>query len=100
MRLEGIEPSYQAWKASVMAVILQPHISIIDWIQQMSNKKDINEGNLYNMETTFGSNDNSSKDGLAAWKNETRRQVMEYLKRSNVHNIDAVIKATFGNILD
>lgn len=66
----------------------------------MSNKKDINEGNIYNMETTFGSNDNSSKDGLASWKKETRRQVMEYLKRSNVHNIDAVIKATFGNILD
>lgn len=83
-----------------MAVILQPHITIIGYNTQMSNKKIIEEGNLYNVETTFGSNQNSSKDGLATWKLEARKQVMQQLKRSGVLNIDAVIKATFGDMLD
>jgi hypothetical protein len=66
----------------------------------MSNKNNIKEGNLYNVETTFGANQNSSKDGLAAWKIEARKQLMQHLKRSGVPNIDAVIKATFGDLLD
>jgi len=100
MRLEGIEPSYQAWKASVMAVILQPRISIIGQKTMMSNKKIVKEGNLYNMETTFGANQNSSKDGLAAWKVEARKQALEYLRRANVPNIDQAIKSIFGTMLD
>jgi hypothetical protein len=66
----------------------------------MSNKKNIKEGNLYNIETTFGGNQSSSKDGLAAWKLEARKQLMQQLKRSGVPNIEAVIKATFGDTLD
>jgi hypothetical protein len=65
----------------------------------MKSKK-INEGNVYNVETTFGASQDASKDGLASWKQEMRKQLMDYLSRSKVQNIDAVIKATFGNILD
>jgi hypothetical protein len=63
-----------------------------------SNK--INEGNVYNVETTFGVKEDASKDGLAGWKTEMRRQLMDYLSRSNIKNIDQVIKATFGDLLD
>jgi len=63
-----------------------------------SNK--INEGNVYNVETTFGASQDTSKDGLAQWKHEMRKQLMQYLSRSNIQNIDAVIKATFGDTLD
>jgi hypothetical protein len=63
-----------------------------------SNK--INEGNVYNVETTFGASQNASKSGLSSWKKEVRRQLMDYLARSKVKNIDAVIKATFGDTLD
>jgi len=64
----------------------------------MKSKK-INEGNVYNVETTFGK-PNSSKDGLANWKLEVRKQLMQYLSRANVPNIESVIKATIGDILD
>lgn len=63
-----------------------------------SNK--INEGNVYNVETTFGASQNASKDGLASWKKEVRKQLMNHLSRSKIKNIDAVIKATFVDILD
>jgi hypothetical protein len=65
----------------------------------MKSKK-INEGNVYNMETTFGASQDASKDGLASWKQEMRKQLMQYLSRSNVSNIEAVIKATIGDVLD
>ena len=65
----------------------------------MKSKK-INEGNVYNMETTFGASQDASKDGLASWKLEMRKQLMQYLSRSNVPNIEAVIKATIGDVLD
>ena len=65
----------------------------------MQSKK-INEGNVYNVEKTFGASQNASKDGLASWKQEMRKQLMQYLSRSNVPNVEAVIKATFGDILD
>ena len=98
MRLERIELSYQAWKASVMAIILQPRISIVEDNMTKSNK--IVEGNIYNVEDTFGADQNSSKDGLERWKLELRRQLMEYLKRSKVPNAEAVIKATIGDTLE
>jgi hypothetical protein len=60
----------------------------------------VNEGNVYNVETTFGASKDASKDGLASWKQEMRKQLMQYLSRSNVPNIEAVIKATFGDTLD
>lgn len=63
-----------------------------------SNK--ITEGNVYNVETTFGANQDASKDGLAGWKAEMRRQLMDYLSRSNIKNIDQIIKTTFGDILN
>jgi hypothetical protein len=62
--------------------------------------KKIDEGNVYNIQTASMGDPNPSKTGLEAWKNETRRKVMEYLKRSKVLNPDAIIKATFGNMLD
>lgn len=65
----------------------------------MKSKK-INEGNVYNVETTFGSSQDASKDGLASWKQEMRKQLMQYLSRSKVPNIEAVIKATIGDMLD
>jgi hypothetical protein len=64
------------------------------------SSNNINEGNLYNIQTSTAGQKDPSKEGLEAWKNETRRQVMEYLKRSKVMNPQAVLKATFGNILD
>ena len=64
-----------------------------------TNKSIVNEGNVYNVETTFGAN-TSSKDGLANWKLEVRKQLMQYLSRANVPNIESVIKATIGDILD
>lgn len=60
----------------------------------------VNEGNVYNVETTFGASQDASKDGLWQWKKEMRKQLMQYLSRSNVPNIEAVIKATFGDTLD
>ena len=81
-----------------MAIILQPRISIIEENTMESN--DIYEGNIYNMEDTFGSDQNATKDGLARWKIEMRRQLMEYLKRAKVLNPDAVIKATIGDSMD
>lgn len=65
-----------------------------------NNKSNVNEGNVYDMQDEIAGNKNGSKDGLAAWKKETRKQVLKYLKRSQSKNISAIIKATFGDLLD
>ena len=59
-----------------------------------SNK--INEGNIYDMQDTFGANKDATKTGLNRWNAEMRRQLMEYLKRSKVLNPELVIKTTIG----
>jgi hypothetical protein len=62
------------------------------------NKSNIKEGNLYNKEDQIAGNSNASVDGLASWKLEARKRIMEQLKRSKVMNPEAVIKATFGDL--
>jgi hypothetical protein len=64
------------------------------------NKSSLKEGNLYNKEDQIAGSKNPSVDGLAAWKIEARRELLKQLKRSNVLNPDAVLKATFGDTLD
>lgn len=93
MRLEGIEPSYQAWKASVMAIILQSRINIF-----MSN---LNEGNLYNVEQIVSSNGkkDQSKIGISHWKNEVRKQLMQKLQSYSPEYIERIISATFSDNL-
>jgi hypothetical protein len=65
-----------------------------------TNKSNVNEGNVYNIQDEISGNKNASTDGLAAWKKETRKQVLQYLKRSQSKNVAAIIKATFGDLLD
>ena len=93
MRLERIELSYQAWKASVMAIILQPRINIY--------MKQIKEGNLYNVEQTVSKKDGSnvSKTGLDEWNKEVRKQLMQKLKSYSPEQIDLIIKTTFGDTI-
>lgn len=91
MRLERIELSYQAWKASVMAIILQPRINIY-----MNN---INEGNLYNVQQSVTKKEgfNASKVGLDEWKKEVRKEIMEKLRGYSPAQVDVIIKNTFGS---
>lgn len=93
MRLEGIEPSYQAWKASVMAIILQSRINIF-----MSN---LNEGNLYNVQQVISTNGkkNQSKIGISHWKKEVKKQLMQKLQKYSPEHIEKIISSTFQNDL-
>lgn len=88
MRLERIELSYQAWKASVMTIILQPRLNIY--------MRYINEGNLYNVEQAVtGKDKDVSKAGLSEWKSEVRKQLMQKLRGYSPEHVDKIIKATF-----
>ena len=90
MRLERIELSYQAWKASVMAIILQPLINIY--------MKKLKEGNLYNVQQTVtpGTGMDVSKSGLSEWNREMRKQLMQKLKHYAPDQVEKIINATFG----
>ena len=93
MRLERIELSYQAWKASVMAIILQPQLNI--YMSKLS------EGNLYNVQqaVTPGLGTNVSKVGLNQWNREMRKQLMEKLRKYSPDQVEKIIKATFGDTI-
>ena len=61
-------------------------------------------GNLYNVEQhsepqTVATGQNASKTGLDQWTNEMRKQVMEKLRGYAPEKVDAIIKATFGDIM-
>lgn len=94
MRLERIELSYQAWKASVMAIILQPRINIY--------MKHIKEGNVYSVEQSVSSKDlpNVSKSGLAEWNKAVRKELMQKLRGYSPEQIDKIIKSTFGDTIN
>jgi len=62
-------------------------------------------GNLYNVEQhsepqTVATGQNASKIGLDKWTTEMRKQVMEKLRGYAPEKVDAIIKATFGDIMD
>jgi hypothetical protein len=62
-------------------------------------------GNLYNVEQhsepqTVATGQNASKTGLDQWTTELRKQVMEKLRGYAPEKVDAIIKATFGDIMD
>ena len=58
----------------------------------------MNEGNLYNIETSTISS-NRSKTDLEAWKKEVRRQLMVHLAGKSKKEITNIIKTTFGNTI-
>ncbi len=93
MRLERIELSYQAWKASVMAIILQPRINIY--------MKKLTEGNVYNVQQEVSAKDfsNVSKSGLKEWSAAVRKELMQKLRSYSPEQVDKIIKSTFGDTI-
>ena len=62
-------------------------------------------GNLYNVEQhsepqSVATGQNASKIGLDQWTTEMRKQVMEKLRGYAPEKVDAIIKATFGDVMD
>ena len=59
-------------------------------------------GNLYNVEQKYnptklvGTQD-ASQAGLAKWKQEVRKQIMEKLKGYSPEHVDDIIKKTFSD---
>lgn len=59
-------------------------------------------GNLYNVEQKYnptksvGTQD-ASQAGLAQWKQEVRKQIMEKLKSYSPEHVDDIIKKTFSD---
>ena len=62
--------------------------------------QELNEGNVFNMETTASAGRDSSKEGLRVFKSELKSQLMDYFKRNKVQNADEIIKKTFGELLE
>lgn len=60
----------------------------------------INEGNLYNVEDTFGKDTNASMTGLENWKKEVLKQLKDNLSRQNIPNIEEIVSKVFGHTLD
>lgn len=59
-------------------------------------------GNLYNVEQKFNpaalrNTWDGSAVGLAEWKKSIRKEIMEKLKGYSPHQVDAIIKTTFGD---
>ena len=63
-------------------------------------QNNVNEGNVYNIETQIKGQKNPSQTGLEGWKNEVRKQLLEKLKGQNIQNIDQIIKSVFGDVLE
>ena len=61
--------------------------------------KKLIEGNLYNVQQVSTLKPDSSKTGLDQWTAEMRKQVMEKLRGYAPEKVDAIIKATFGDIM-
>jgi hypothetical protein len=61
--------------------------------------KQVSEGNVYNMETAY-MGPNRSKVGLKSWSKEIRRQLMQHLSNKSPEEVEKIIKATFGDVLD
>lgn len=60
----------------------------------------LTEGNVYNVQTETSQETDASTKGLEAWKKEVRKQLHGYLIRNKTQNVDAIVKATFGTVLD
>jgi hypothetical protein len=61
--------------------------------------KQVSEGNVYNMETSY-MGPNRSKVGLQNWSTEVRKQLMQHLSDKSPEEVEKIIKATFGDVLD
>ena len=61
--------------------------------------KKLIEGNVYNVQQVSTLKPDSSKIGLDQWTTEMRKQVMEKLRGYAPEKVDAIIKATFGDIM-
>ena len=61
--------------------------------------KKLIEGNLYNVQQVSTLKPDSSKTGLDQWTAEMRKQVTEKLRGYAPEKVDAIIKATFGDIM-
>lgn len=62
--------------------------------------QELNEGNVFNMETTASAGRDSSGEGLTAFKSELKSQLMDYFKRNKVQNAEEIIQKTFGKLLE
>jgi len=62
--------------------------------------QEIPEGNLYNMEDTFGAGTNASETGLKKVKEKIKSQILDIIKRNKMKQGKKIIQKTFDKLLE